>query len=253
MSRAWAIRRAAAASCSCSVSDLIMSECLKMAWAEAEAVNAPTNADRIIREWAAMPEKKQISMMSACIRKAAKNEIRYTTEDHYLQYSEVPAFALYGPHDFDEFISETWLRVASALDPEKLTARNEKRAQQQKRPLSLVSVVYNAARASIAAVYYKDSKHSAATDYEIENDHGEKESYTETRAASSADTSRSALIRFSFDWLQSGLDDTGKKILALAAEGYSEREIASLLGTISNVAVHKRLTKMRASLREMVG
>lgn len=120
-----------------------------------------------------MADADKVRMMAACVRKAAKNEIGYSTEDHYLQFSEVPAFGCYRPHDFDEFVNETCIRVLSRLaDVDKLTATNERRAAQGKRPLRLVSVVYNAARASIAAVYYADSKHGAAYDWQIEDGEG---------------------------------------------------------------------------------
>ena len=44
MTRAWAIRKAAAADMGCKVSEVLMGECLKIAWAEAEGANAETNA-----------------------------------------------------------------------------------------------------------------------------------------------------------------------------------------------------------------
>ena len=163
MARAWDIRKTAAAEIGCKVGEVVMGECLRLAWAEAEGVNAEDNALEIVKEWADMADADKVRMMAACVRKAAKNEIGYSTEDHYLQFSEVPAFGCYRPHDFDEFVNETCIRVLSRLaDVDKLTATNERRAAQGKRPLRLVSVVYNAARASIAAVYYADSKHGAA-------------------------------------------------------------------------------------------
>ena len=111
MTRAWAIRKAAAADMGCKVSEVLMGECLKIAWAEAEGANAETNAAAIAGEWANMADADKVRMMTACIRKAAKNEIGYSTEDHYLQFSEVPAFGCFRAHDFDEFVSETCIRV----------------------------------------------------------------------------------------------------------------------------------------------
>ena len=105
MTRAWAIRKAAAADMGCKVSEVLMGECLKIAWAEAEGANAETNAAAIAGEWANMADADKVRMMTACIRKAAKNEIGYSTEDHYLQFSEVPAFGCFRTHDFDEFVS----------------------------------------------------------------------------------------------------------------------------------------------------
>ena len=173
MMRAWAIRKAAAADMGCKVSEVLMGECLKIAWAEAEGANAETNAAAIAGEWANMADADKMRMMTACIRKAAKNEIGYSTEDHYLQFSEVPAFGCFRTHDFDEFVSETCIRVLDKLaDLVSLSATNERRAAHRKRPMRLVSGVYNAARASIAAVYYADSKHGAAYDWEINDGEG---------------------------------------------------------------------------------
>ena len=255
MRRAWDIRKNAAAEIGCKVSEVVWGLCLKQAWAEAEGANAEANASAVAAEWANMSEKQQVTMMSACIRKAAKNEIRYSTEDHYLQFSEVPAFSCFRAHDFDEFLSETVIRVLDKLaDIDKLTATNERRAVKGKRPIRLVSIVYNAARASIAAVYYADAKHGAAYDFEVTNDNGEAESYVETRCGDShVNTETSAILRAVLDDFTTSRDEIDQKIIKLVAEQYTEREIAEALEKagrkISNVAVHKRIAKMREALR----
>ena len=255
MRRAWSIRKEAAEEMGCRVSEVVFSLCLKQAWAEAEAVNAEVNANEIANEWAGMTERQQVNMMSACIRKAAKNEIKFSTEDHYLQFSEVPAFSCFRAHDFDEFISETVIRVLSKLaDVDGLKATNERRAAKGKRPMRLVSIVYNAARASIAAVYYADSKHGAAYDIEVTNDNGEVESYVETRCGDGHEnTETSAILRAVLNDFTASRDDIDKKIIELVAKQYTEREIAEALEKagrkISNVAVHKRIDKMREALR----
>ena len=239
MGRAWDIRRNAAEEIGCKVSEVIMGECLRIAWAEAEGQHAARNAAERVASWGNMTEAEQVNMMKRCI------------EDHYLQFSEVPAFGLYGPHDLDEFVSETWLRVAASLDPDKLTATNERRAAQGKRPITLISIVYNAARASIAAIFYQDSKHAAATDFEITNDNGETESYTETRVADlTTNTETSAIIRADLERFKSGRDAMDQAILERVAAGMTEREIAAEV-KISNVAVHKRIVKMRAALQSV--
>jgi len=252
MNRAWDIRKAAAAEIGCKVGEVVMGECLRLAWAEAEGVNAEDNALEIVKEWADMADADKVRMMAACVRKAAKNEIGYSTEDHYLQFSEVPAFGCYRPHDFDEFVNETCIRVLSRLaDVDKLTATNERRAAQGKRPLRLVSVVYNAARASIAAVYYADSKHGAAYDWQIEDGEGNAASYLETCCGDATEnTETAAIIRADVERVRNGLDEIGKQILEMVAAGKTEREIGKAVG-ISNVAVHKRIVKMRAALENL--
>ena len=252
MTRAWAIRKAAAADMGCKVSEVLMGECLKIAWAEAEGANAETNAAAIAGEWANMADADKVRMMTACIRKAAKNEIGYSTEDHYLQISEVPAFGCFRTHDFDEFVSETCIRVLDKLaDLDKLAATNERRAAQGKRPMRLVSVVYNAARASIAAVYYADSKHGAAYDWEINDGEGNAASFLETCCGdATVNTETSAIIRADLDTFRDGLDEIGRQILEMVAAHKTEREIGKAVG-ISNVAVHKRIVKMRAALKSL--
>lgn len=252
MARAWDIRKTAAAEIGCKVGEVVMGECLRLAWAEAEGVNAEGNALEIVKEWADMADADKVRMMAACVRKAAKNEIGYSTEDHYLQFSEVPAFGCYRPHDFDEFVNETCIRVLSRLaDVDKLTATNERRAAQGKRPLRLVSVVYNAARASIAAVYYADSKHGAAYDWQIEDGEGNAASYLETCCGDATEnTETAAIIRADVERVRNGLDEIGKQILEMVAAGKTEREIGKAVG-ISNVAVHKRIVKMRATLENL--
>ena len=252
MARAWDIRKTAAAEIGCKVGEVVMGECLRLAWAEAEGVNAEGNALEIVKEWADMADADKVRMMAACVRKAAKNEIGYSTEDHYLQFSEVPAFGCYRPHDFDEFVNETCIRVLSRLaDVDKLTATNERRAAQGKRPLRLVSVVYNAARASIAAVYYADSKHGAAYDWQIEDGEGNAASYLETCCGDATEnTETAAIIRADVERVRNGLDEIGKQILEMVAAGKTEREIGKAVG-ISNVAVHKRIVKMRAALENL--
>lgn len=241
MTRAWAIRKAAAADMGCKVSEVLMGECLKIAWAEAEGANAETNAAAIAGEWANMADADKVRMMTACIRKAAKNEI-----------SEVPAFGCFRTHDFDEFVSETCIRVLDKLaDLDKLAATNERRAAQGKRPMRLVSVVYNAARASIAAVYYADSKHGAAYDWEINDGEGNAASFLETCCGdATVNTETSAIIRADLDAFRDGLDEIGRQILEMVAAHKTEREIGKAVG-ISNVAVHKRIVKMRAALESL--
>lgn len=249
MRRAWAIRKAAAAEAGCKVSEVIWGECIRLAWAEAEGDHAEANAATVANEWAAMGDEAQTKMMAACVRKAAKNEIGYSVEDKYLQFSEVPAFACRRPHDFDEFISETCIRVLDKLsDLDKLAAKNRKRATQGKRPVTLVSIVYNAARASIAAIYYQDTKHGAAYDFEISDDDGNAASYLETMCGDShQDTAKTAIIRAAIREYVAGLDDIGRQVVALIMDGKTEREIGDAVG-MSGPAVHKRIKKMREAL-----
>ena len=117
--------------------------------------------------------------------------------------------------------------------------------------MRLVSVVYNAARASIAAVYYADSKHGAAYDWEINDGEGNAASFLETCCGdATVNTETSAIIRADLDAFRDGLDEIGRQILEMVAAHKTEREIGKAV-SISNVAVHKRIVKMRAALESL--
>lgn len=248
MRRAWAIRREAAERYNVKLMEIVWGECIRMAIAEAQGENAEANAQAVINEWQELGETGQVKIMQACVRKAAKNEIGYSIEDKYLQFNEVPAWGLWG-HGFDEYVNETWLRVAGNLDIDKLTAKNEKRATQAKKPITLVNIVYNAAKAAIQAIYYSDVKHGKASIRTTIGKDGEEYSYIETMAESRRDnTETSACIKATLQQFIQGRDEKDQTILEAVKDGYTEREIAKFVG-MSNVAVHKRIAKMREALR----
>lgn len=248
MRRAWAIRREAAERYNVKLMEIVWGECIRMAIAEAQGENAEANAQAVINEWQELGETGQVKIMQACVRKAAKNEIGYSIEDKYLQFNEVPAWGLWG-HGFDEYVNETWLRVAGKLDIDKLTAKNEKRATQAKKPITLVNIVYNAAKAAIQAIYYSDVKHGKASIRTTIGKDGEEYSYIETMAESRRDnTETSACIKATLQQFIQGRDEKDQTILEAVKDGYTEREIAKFVG-MSNVAVHKRIAKMREALR----
>ncbi len=189
----------------------------------------------IINEWNALNGEQQLDLIARCITKAAKQE------------------HLYGV-DVAEYVGGTWERIAAKLTPDALNAENARRAAEGKQEITLVSVVYHAAAAAIAAEVYQARKHSVADDVQITDEHGNSRSFLEAVIASGHDsTETSAIIRADFERFTAGRDETDQRILELAAGGYTEREIAATIGSISNVAVHKRLVKMRVALRENIG
>lgn len=99
MTRAWAIRREAAETMGCRASEVLMSECLRMAWAEAEGAYAAGNAAAVINAWAAMSPEAQYSTVRRVIRRAARDMIGRSTEGRYLQAAELPAYSLYRAHE----------------------------------------------------------------------------------------------------------------------------------------------------------
>ena len=107
----------------------VFSICLEMAWEHVKNAN-------VLNQWQAMSEKEQINMLTACVKRAAKNEIGYSTEDHYLQYNETVAWML-SYHGLDGLVNEAWLKLADRLDADYLDALNAKRAAAGKMNISL--------------------------------------------------------------------------------------------------------------------
>ncbi len=241
MRLAWEIRKSEAEKAGCKVLEISMSQCLRRAWTEAK-----DPADAVVKEWKRLSAEKQVEWLKKCIVRAAKDVIGYSTECHYHQFNERAAWGLHG-HDFDEFVSQAWIALQDAFN--RLPAVNERRAAKGLPPRSLVSLVYNAAKAAIMKIWESDKKHGQAIqDPEIVNDNGNIESWTETRvAAAGYNTEASAIIRADLQRFTASRDETDRKIIYALAEGYTERQIGKSVG-ISGVAVHKRIVKIRAAL-----
>ena len=121
----------------------VFSICLEMAWEHVKNSN-------ILNQWQAMSEQQQINMLTACVKRAAKNEIGYSTEDHYLQYNETVAWFL-GYHGLDGLVNEAWLKLADRLDADYLEALNAKRAAAGKVNITLTTLVCIAPQKTLSA------------------------------------------------------------------------------------------------------
>ena len=217
--------------------------CLQMAW-----VNAKADPVRVVSEWQSMTEAAQIKMLQANVRKAAKNEIAYSIEDHYNQYNETVAWFM-GYHGLDGLVNEAWLKLAERLDPDYLRNLNAKRRAAGKCNISLVSLVYRCAKDAIRATFDQDIKHGRARVHTVIDKNGDQVDYIDTMATSPKDnTETKAIIRATMSKALEGLDDIDRIIIEGRRDGYSEREIADIIGTISAVAVHKRIVKIREKL-----
>lgn len=182
----------------------------------------------IITEWNGMTTEEQIKMITACVFKAAKKD----AGTHILTQ--------YG-HEINEFVNEAWERIIKKLEPDELTACNNRRAAHGKQPITLVSMVYKSARAAIAALCYQDNKTARTTDY-----------FTDARAYSIPGNVETAVITtVDLERFMYGGNAIDQTILELVSAGYTEREIAVEVG-ISNVAVHKRIVKMRSELTKAI-
>ena len=206
----------------------VFSLCLAMAWEDAK--NTPEN---ILHQWAAMDTKAQINMLTANIKKAAKNEIGYSTEDHYAEFNETVAWFL-NHHGIDGLVNEAWVKLAERLDADYLDKLNAKRAASGKVNISLVALVYRSAKDAIRAVYRDDIKHGL-----------------DTMASTGKDeTASTATLRVALEQFVNSRDEIDRMIIECKRDNYTEREIAEVVG-INRAAVHKRIDKMREALRNI--
>ena len=180
--------------------------------------------DNIINEWNSMSTGEQVKLITACVRKAANKE--------------VGSQALYQHgHEINEFINEAWERITNSLQPDELTACNKRRAAQGKPPITLVSMVYKSARAAVTTLCNREAKIANATDYS-----------TDANSCGTVYGIESAIITtVDLERFRDSRDAADQRILELVSIGYTEREIAAEIA-ISNVAVHKRIVKMRNEL-----
>lgn len=243
MSRAWDIRREAANRHGCKVSEVLFSDCLKIAWADAK--NTPEN---VLADWSALTPEKQVSFLTACVKKAAKNEIAYSTEDNYNEYNETVAWFL-RYHGLDCLVNEAYIKLIDRLDPSYLSALNARRHEAGKPSISLSSLVYRSAKDAIRSVYNDDIRHGVAKVRTVKDKDGEEYSYIETMVRSPKDnTEMTAVNRVTLADFIAGRDTVDRMIIKDKRNGYTERETAEHLG-ISGPAVHKRIVKIRDGLR----
>lgn len=217
--------------------------CLEMAWEHVK--NEPEN---IMANWVGMSPADQIKMMTACVKLAAKNEIRYSTEDHYSEYNETVAWFL-RDHGIDGLVNETYCKLIPRLDADYLGKLNERRASKGLVNITLVALVYRSAKDAIRAVYRDDIKHARASVRTIKDKDGTEYSYIDTMASNRKDnTETAAVIRSSLAAFINGRDEIDRLIIEGKRDGYTEREIAAMVG-ISGPAIHKRVDKIRDALR----
>ena len=241
MSRAWSIYRAAAADCADGVRP-VFGICLAMAWEQARAEqNEPRN---VIKAWARRSSAEQVDMLQAAVKKAAGAEVGA---------ARVAAF--WAAHELDEVTNDAWLKLAERLDEGYLERQNEKRAEAGKAALSLVTLVYRAAKDTIRG-YLPDMERSAARADNVTEQDGETlDLFDVIEDARNGDgrelvnrpTEAAALVSVSLAEFSKKRDEIDRMIIEGIRDGYKQNEIAQACG-VSAVAIHKRLQKIRAAL-----
>lgn len=191
------------------------------------------NAATIINEWNRLTAQEQINFITACTFKIIRVKPTGTR------------------YEFNEIVNEAWLRITDNMTADKLNAINERRTAQGKASTTLAGIVYRATRASIAAISYSEKKHATASVRTVESEDGEEGDYIDTMTASGMDTEATAIFREELRRFISNRDSTDQQIISSLMKQQTEREISAIVG-ISNVAVHKRIAKIRAALAEVI-
>lgn len=191
------------------------------------------NAVAIINEWNSLTPQEQINFITACTFKIVKAQPTGTR------------------YEINEVVNEAWLRIADNMTADKLTAINERRTDQGKAPITLASVVYRAARASIATISYSEKKHAAASVRMVKSEDGKEADYIDTMATSGADTEAAAILKTTLEQFAASRDEIDQQIIGGLMGQQTEREISAVVG-ISPVAVHKRIAKIRAELTALL-
>jgi len=217
--------------------------CLQMAWAHEK--NQPAH---IVEKWESMTAEQQVNMLKANVKRAAKDEIAYSTEDHYNEYNESVAW-FFRNNDLDGFVSDAWLKLSEMMQPERLDEINERRAATGKLNISLVQLVYRACLYSIRAVYRSEVKHVRARVHTVIDKNGDEVEYIDTMASSRKDnTEVSAVTSVMLEDFINSRDEIDRIIIEGRRDGYSSKEIAQMVG-ISEPAICKRLKKIKEAGR----
>ena len=187
----------------------------------------------IISEWNGLTTQEQINFITACTFKIIKAQPTGTR------------------YEINEVINEAWLRITGNLTADRLNAINERRATQGKATTTLAGIVYRATRASIAAISRSEKKHAAASVRTVKSEDGEEADYIDTMTASGYDTETAAILRTTLERFAASRDEIDQQIIDGMVDGLTERELADIVG-ISNVAVHKRIAKIRIALASIL-
>lgn len=183
----------------------------------------------VIAEWYSMSEKEQVLMISKNITKVKK------------------AYADEIQEEKDALVNETWISIAKAL--ENLDRTNKRRAEKGLGPITLVSVVYRAAKCALKRAGYAEAKHGQATHREITDADGNTVSELEL-VAGPADTAGDAETALLLEQFKATRDERDCMILDGKLQQMTHREIAAEC-KITPPAVQHRLNKMREAFRDM--
>lgn len=153
-------------------------------------------------------------------------------------------------NEIDDAINDTYIKVAERLaDADKLARNIERRANKGFFD-SLPALICRAANAALQREIDRSERESMTVSDSTANASGQEYSLFE-RIAGAADTEKAATVRAVLNDFYDGLDATNKIIFKGMANGLTERELAPAV-SLSNVAVHKRMSKIRTALATLI-
>lgn len=181
----------------------------------------------IIAEWNAKSGEERYNFCRNCVLKGIREGRRLAHGD-----------------ELDDAINSTYTTVVgNLLDVDKLAKNIERRASQGFTD-SLAAIISRAAKATLQREIDREKRDSVVISDTATNGSGEEYSLFDTTAGA-------ATIRATLKEFFAGLDSKNKIIFGGMAKGKTEREIAPTV-EISNIAVHKRMTKIRAELAALL-
>lgn len=192
-----------------------------------------TKALEIAAEWNAKSGEERLNFCRNCVLKGIREGRRLAHGD-----------------ELDDAINSTYELVAgNLLDVDKLAKKIERRASQGFTD-SLAAIISRAAKATLQREIDREKRESVVISDTATNGSGEEYSLFDTIAATD-DTEKAATIRAILTDFYNGLDSKNKIVFGWMIQGKTEREIAPTV-EISNIAVHKRMVKIRAELAALL-
>ena len=175
-----------------------------------------------LETWEAIPATEQVEI----ITRAAKRAV-------YIAGAYGVALTV------DEIMGQTWENTVKRLDADRLSKANAKRTAEGNTPFTIMQIATRAAPAAVEVWRYDYNKHG---------DVAPLEAWT---AIDGGDMEGRIIDRLTVEDFIAQQDSRGKAIAQLTIIGCTERQTGEAVG-ISNVAVHKRLARMRKDLREAI-
>lgn len=139
----------------------------------------------------------------------------------------------------DEIMGQTWENTVKRLDAGRLSMANAKRTAEGNTPLTIMQIANRAAHAAVELWRYDYNKHGNVAPLEA------------WETIDNRDMEDRIVDRLTVKGFIEQRDERDKAIAQLTFIGCTERQTGKAVG-ISNVAVHKRLAKIRKDLREAI-